>query len=71
MNCWKNVADKFNMSPEDAEKNQGHSPFFSQQSYGNRMIVFFRDSGDPSDYMETGLKEQWGKMKADWQTKCF
>ena len=29
MNCWRNVADKFDMSPEDAEKSQGHSPFFS------------------------------------------
>ena len=29
MNCWRNVADKFDMSPEDAEKkSQGHSPFF-------------------------------------------
>ena len=29
MNCWRNVADKFDMSPEDAEKSQDHSPFFS------------------------------------------
>ena len=29
MNCWRNVADKFDRSPEDAEKKgQGHLPFF-------------------------------------------
>ena len=29
MNCWRNITDKFDMSPEDAEESQGHSPFFS------------------------------------------
>ena len=43
MNCWRNVADKFDTSPEDAEKIvKGIHLFFSQRSqrsYGNRLIV--------------------------------
>ena len=44
MNCWRNVtlADKFDMSPEDAEKESRTFTFFSQRSqrsYGNRLIV--------------------------------
>ena len=43
MNCWRNVVDKFDISPEYTEKkSQGHSPFFSlrsQRSYGSRLIV--------------------------------
>ena len=50
MNCCRNVADKFDRSPEDAEKSQGHSPFFSQRSqrsYGNQLIVeIVRDRQD-------------------------
>ena len=42
MNCWRNVADKFDTSPEDAEKIvKGIHLFFSQRSqrsYGNRLI---------------------------------
>ena len=38
MNCWRNVADKFDMSPERVlKKSRGHSPFFVL-----------------SDHMETG-----------------
>ena len=29
MNCWRNVADKFDMSPEDAEKRSRTFAFFS------------------------------------------
>ena len=39
---YRNVADKFDMSPEDAEKKSRTFAFFSQwsqQSYGNRLIV--------------------------------
>ena len=48
MNCWRNVADKFDRSPEDAEKkSQRHLPFFSQRSYGNQLIVeIVRDRQD-------------------------
>ena len=28
MNCWRNVADKFDMSPEDAEKKSRTFAFF-------------------------------------------
>ena len=65
MNYWRNVADKFDMSLEDAEKKSRTFAFFfcsqrSHRSYGNRLIVeivgiaritelIFRDSGDPSD----------------------
>ena len=30
MNCWRNVTDKFDMSPEDAEKKSRTFTFFSQ-----------------------------------------
>ena len=47
MKCWRNVADKYDMSPEDAEKRRGHSPFFFQRSYGKRFIVeIVRDRQD-------------------------
>ena len=42
INCWRNVvlADKFDMSPEDAEKKSRTFAFFFsqrlQRSYGNR-----------------------------------
>ena len=43
VNCWRNVADKFDMSPEDAEKKvKDICLFFSQrsrQSYGDQLIV--------------------------------
>ena len=43
MNCWRNVADKFDMRPEDAEKKVKDIRLFcsqwSQWSYGNRLIV--------------------------------
>ena len=32
MNCWRNVADKFHMSPEDAEKKVKDIRLFFQQS---------------------------------------
>ena len=47
MNCWRNVADKFDMSTEDAEKKSRTFAFFSQRSqrsYGNGLIV--RDRQD-------------------------
>ena len=71
MNCWRNLADKFNMSPEDAVKRQGHSPSFpndhsdhmesgsSLRSLGSpgSLNQFFSDSGDPSNYIwKPGLK---------------
>ena len=65
MNYWRNVAGKFDMSLEDAEKKVKDICLFfcsqrSHRSYGNRLIVeivgiaritelIFRDSGDPSD----------------------
>ena len=79
MNCWRNVADKFGMSPEDAEKKVKDICLFFLSDHGDHMETsrslrslgspaslnqFFSDSGDPSDpsdYMETGLKEQWGR----------
>ena len=39
MNCWRNIAGKFDMSPEDAEKK-------------SRTFAFFLS--DHSDHMETG-----------------
>ena len=84
MNCRRNVADKFDMSPEDSEKKvKDIRPFFlsdHSDHMENRLIVeivrgsqgslnqFFSDSGDPSDYMEPGLKEQWGKHTKFFQS---
>ena len=71
INCWRNLADKFDMSPEDAVKRRGHLPFFSNdhsdhmesgsslRSLGSPGLLnqFFSDSGDPSNYIwKLGLK---------------
>ena len=50
MNCCRNVADKFDRSPEDDEKkSRTFAVFFSaiQRSYGNQLIVeIVRDRQD-------------------------
>ena len=63
MNCWRKIADKFDMSPEEAEKKfknirttYGRSFFLGDhsdhmeitQSLGS-LNKFFSDPGDPSD----------------------
>ena len=71
MNCRRNVADKFDMSPEDSEKKvKDIRLFFSaitaiiwkpvdrwnRSGSQGSLNQFFSDSGDPSDYMEPDLK---------------
>ena len=63
---WRNVIDKFDMSPEDAKKVKNIRYFSALSDHSDHMETglslgspgFFSDSGDPSDlsdYMETGL----------------
>ena len=38
MNCWRKLANKFDMSPEDADKKfQEHSPFFVLSYHSDHM----------------------------------